>query len=205
MRKALLFFLALAVCAAPVFAVENRSAFGGGFVDNEADVENSSDIEGDGLFLVFRTVANNGFLFLSSLSITDADDGPIEDDLLRLGLSVGYMFRKDDTVRPFLHGGFGWVQVKEEIFGIEDVDDSSLRLSAGIGLEAGKGRHAFFSNLVLDFGHKVEVNILGVPLGNAEFNLRELHLGYIYRFKKGVIRAKMQSPYPQSLYHSPVR
>ncbi len=194
MRSALFLCLLLAVSATPVSATANQFGIGGGYVDNEADVDDAGEVDGDGFFGVFRSVSDNGFLVLASLSITDADEtdivdigfGPmsikVETDFMRLGIGVGYMFRKDETVRPFLHGGLGWVQVEEDFNGIEDIDDNSIGFSVGVGLEAGKGHHAFYSDLVLDFGHEVEIEILGTSFGDSEFDLRELHLGYIYTY-----------------------
>ena len=185
--------MAVVLCAGGSIALaqeSSRFSIGGGVAVNNADLEDGDEIEGDGLYGAFQVRFRNDALFQVSLSGTsdesdflDTASGFIlheEDELFRTAFSMGYLFRGQSVLRPFLHGGLAIVSVTSEIEGFEVVDDSSEVLFAGVGLEAGKGdHHAFYADLSFDFGHEVDLEF---GLGEVEFDLTELRLGYMYRF-----------------------
>lgn len=186
MRNALLLCMLMANLTAHSFAADDRVAIGFGYVHNQVVGEKSDDLDGNGLFGVIRLVSDRGFRFNATLSFTNTDDTAqgvtTKGEFLRFSATVGPMFRREMAVRPFLHFGIAYVVVDEASSGIQGVQDSSLALSGGVGLEVGEGPHGFYANLSFDFGHKVDVSLPGVLSGESKFDLRELHLGYLYRF-----------------------
>ena len=126
-------------------------------------------------------IPSSGFLVQFSLSHTvDAESGPVNDELLRAGFTAGYMFRRNSTVRPFVHGGLSFIGVEEDVGGLDVIDDDSQTITIGAGLVAGFGHHNFFLDVVSDLGHEVD-DALGVGI-ESEFDLTEAHIGYAYRF-----------------------
>ena len=193
MKKALLMCLLLALSAVPLVAAENTYAVGVGFVANDVDVDGGGEFDGLGGFGIFRALNRDGAMLFTSLSFSEGDQTvdaglgsiDVDDSFLRLEIGGGFMFLRDNVVRPFVHAGLAYLVADEKVNGIVVVDDSSFSVSLGFGLEAGTGPHAFYSNLSYDLGHDVETNtaVSGFDLiGRSEFALLELQLGYIYSF-----------------------
>ena len=196
-KTVLIMCLFLAIAAKPLIAGEKRYSIGAGYADLEVDLADGDTLDADGGFGLFRIADENGSFLLFSLSLTEGDDegtfdiggGPmpvtVDDEYTRLAISGGFLFRRDKTVRPFVHAGFSWVQVEETVSGFPiplGVDDSSLALIAGAGVEVGRGNHAFYADIVYDYNHDVEFDIQGLPSSPLEFDLLELHVGYTYTF-----------------------
>jgi len=167
-----------------------RFGVGGGLVRNDADIEGGGDIEGEGAYGIFQARFSNDLLFQISVSgssddsdVFDPNSGFIleeEDKLIRTEIAVGYMFLGKSVFRPFIHGGVSLASVTTEIEGVEVIDDSSTAMSAGGGFEIGSGdHHSFFLDLSFDVGHELDLQF---GLGSVDFDLSELHLGYLYRF-----------------------
>ena len=197
MQKLLVLIVLMCVSAGLIFADGVDYGIGGGIATNTVGLEVGGDIDADGWYGMFRGVGEQGVMINVSLSSTDAKKEnvvivdpilgmivvDIEDEFLRLAVTGGYMFRRDEIIRPFLHAGFAYLQVEETASGIPDiVDDSFVSIALGVGLEVGKGHNAFFSDLVLDINHSVRVvNSLG-DVVSTDVDLLELHVGYLYKF-----------------------
>ncbi len=197
MQKALVGCLLLAVFGAPLFAAENTYSLGGGIAASGVEVDDGAEIDGTGAFGTFRINARNGTFLFFSLSFTEEDETAtvdigttprnveVEDTFLRLGIGAGYMFRRNSLFRLFLHGGFAFLDVQEEIDGVDSVDDSSFALSLGGGIEVGRGHHALYVNAGFDYNHDVEFDTTltaGNVGGRSDFDLLEVQVGYIYNF-----------------------
>jgi len=197
MRKALVGCLLLAILGIPSFAADNTYSVGVGIAANRADVDGGAEIDTTGGFGTFRINARHGALLLFSVSATSGDEtananigtttqsAKVQDDFLRIGVGAGYMFRRDKIFRLFFHGGFSYLDVKEQIDGIDSVKDSSFALSVGGGVEVGKGHNAFYLNAGFDYDYDVEYTV-PLTVGNlgarSAFSLLELQVGYIYNF-----------------------
>ncbi len=197
MQKALVGCLLLAILGTPSFAADNTYSVGGGIVASRAEVDNGAEIDGAGGFAAFRVNARHGAILLFSLSATSGDDtatanigtttvgAKVEDSFIRLGISAGFMFRRDRVFRLFAHAGFAYLDAQETIDGNDSVDDSSFALSVGGGIEAGRGHHAFYLNVGFDYEHDVDYIVpltVGNVGGRSEFNMLELQVGYLYHF-----------------------
>lgn len=197
MQKALVGCLLVAILGAPALAAENRHSIGGGVLAGRVEVDNGAEIDTSGGFVTYRMTARRGALLMFTLSATSGDDttganlgtttvsAKVEDDFLRVGMTAGYMFFQDKTFRLFLHGGFAYLGSKEQINGVDSVDDSSFAASVGGGIEVGKGHHAIYLNVGFDYQHDVAYIVpfsIGNANGRSEFNLLELQVGYVYNF-----------------------
>ena len=164
---------------------------GGGFARASSDLEGGNDTDLDGVFGIFGARMPNGVVFRASASITKRDEsqtadvgfGPqvfkLTDQIRRLALSLGFIFRRAATFRPFVHGGVAYVYVDEDVNDFQVVDDSSTALSVGGGFEAGIRRHAFYFDVSLERGHEVDANF---GLSGSKFDHQEIDVGYLYRF-----------------------
>ena len=166
-----------------------RVAIGGGLAVTDADLEGAAEAEGDGVYGVFQVGFPSNLLFQVAISDTrdessflDPNSGSFlveEDVLVRTELSLGYMFRVGSAFRPFVLGGLSLAKVRAELEGVEFIDDFSTAPMAGGGFEIGSEHHSFYLALTFDFGHEVDFQS---GMGSEELDLRELHLGYLYRF-----------------------
>ena len=156
-------------------------SIGGGIVGSVAEPEFSEDINGQGAFVSGQMMLNNGVLGQFSLSATeDTESGPTTAELARVGVTTGYMFRRNSAVRPFVVGGLSFIGLRESVGGVDLINDNSQALVVGAGLLAGTGHHNFFLDFATDLGHEVE-DAVGAGL-EADFTLNEAHMGYAYRF-----------------------
>lgn len=197
MRKALVGCLLVAILGAPSLAAETSYSIGGGIAAGRAEVDDGAEIDSTGAYAAFRVNARHGAILLFSVSATSGDEtssastgattvnSQVDDSFLRIGVGAGYMFRRESVFRLFFHGGFSYLDVQEEIDGVDSVDDSSFALSLGGGVEVGKGHHAFYLNAGFDYDHDVQytvANTAGNLSERSSFNLLELQIGYIYNF-----------------------
>jgi hypothetical protein len=196
-QKALVGCLLFAVAGAPLLAADNSYSIGVGAAAFNSEVDGGAELDGNGGFVAFRVNARARSFLLVTLSLTQGDDTAnvdtgtsivgvgVEDKFTRLGITAGYTFRKDSMFRFFVHGGFAYLGVEEEVAGVSSVDDSSIALCAGGGVEVGKGHHAFFSSAGFDYEHEVDYALAvgtGSVGGRSTFNMLEVQVGYVYSF-----------------------
>ena len=179
MRRFVCLLAALVLVAPAVSFADLDYAVGGGALRGSADASGGGDVDSEGLFVTFNGQMENGLIFRISISDSDESGGGVSDDLMRTDFSAGWMFRRDATVRPFVHGGLSRVSLEETVLGVTVLDGSSTVITLGGGLEAGTGHHNFYFDFNLDPGH--EVDFTAAP-GSADFDLNEIHAGYLYRF-----------------------
>ncbi len=154
-------------------------AIGGGIAESFFNPEGpSGDVDGHGLFFNAQMIHDDGTFVQFTASRTSETPALIDHQLGRLGVSVGFMFRKNSTVRPLIHAGVALIRLEQELDGLEVANDSSSTPFLGVGLMAGSGYQNFYVDVVLDDNHDVE-DSLG---SRADVLLTEVHLGYLHKF-----------------------
>lgn len=107
-----------------------------------------------------------------------------ESRLRRLAVSVGYLFNRRGFVHPILHAGVArlalWDRTTGQFSGnsVVDVSGNDTVLNLGGGVEIGADNHNLLFDVTFDPKYKVPTT-LGV---DAEFDLTETHIAYVYRY-----------------------
>ncbi len=161
-----------------VLAQDASFAVGGGFVRNTLRADGKSELEG--LFATFNVVFEDLPSFMSfSLSSTDVDEGTITTEVTRIGFAFGGMLRRDAIIRPVIFLGLAVVQAEVTALSTTIFDKTSIGLFGGVGVEVGKGHHAFYASASYDPFIKFDVSF---PQDDIDATLIEFHSGYLYRF-----------------------
>ena len=184
--------LMMAASAAPASAYTKfHSSLAFGLTRDRIDVEDGDSFDANGLFGMYRGYFDNGILCRFSISethrrttgTTDFGFGPlsgtVSDHFLRMEVSAGYLFRRKDVIRPFVHAGFARMSVEDVLAKVQLVRDDAMAPTYGAGVEVGKWHHAVYLDVNFDRRYKVDANF---NLGAIRYTAREIQLGYLFSF-----------------------
>lgn len=164
-----------------------RLGFGGGYTIGQ----DGADSNPDGVFLVWRAVCKeDGATLEASLSKTSGlsvlTSSFLKTEFLRVGMDFGYTFNRAGKVRPFATAGFAVLRseatMSVSVFSARVIDDHSLAVTLGVGIEAGEGALTFYAKLLKDFNYNVDLDWFGVPVGSLDLDSEQFRIGYVYRY-----------------------
>jgi hypothetical protein len=130
-----------------------RYGVGAGLAAGRYSPERGTIEDSTGAYLVMLFQSRRGFLARTAISFGDfhgtGSEGTIDIGTLRMDLSVGRVFRNDEVLQPFVHGGVALLSLSvPSTGGGALVEDDTAGLTAGAGLLAVRGRQGLLRPLV---------------------------------------------------------
>ncbi len=168
-------------CGVCLAGRNDRISVGGGVSLGSYGSDVGTIDDSRGLYAVLLYQAGGGWMGHLALSFGDFDgrgpSGAIDIGTLRMGLSAGYVFRRQRNVRPFVSGGLAMLSLSSpSMGGGAIVEDSTGGLTLGLGVMATGGRHGAY--LDLSYDHAMDVNTFSA--GTFEFDYTEVRVGYLW-------------------------